>query len=203
MQGVEIAPGNRLRVVKTLAMPTCNRVESAGRSLRTFIDNSTRFDLECDYVVYDDSLAPGVREGYRTVLSGLRKELGVPIFYAGLEEKISYLKRFLSGGDIPADLAKFALFDIYKHGASTLGANRNAVLLDNPGQAYVTVDDDTLCKMSRLAEATDEVEVVPGDVYSVSDPCEFVSFSDRDQLLASLRYEDTAFLKIHDRVLGR
>jgi hypothetical protein len=194
---------NRLNVIKTLVMPTCNRVESTSRSLRTFIENSLKFDLQCDYVVYDDSLSPEVREGYRTMLKRLQGELGVPILYAGLEEKVCFLKRLLSGGDIPPDVAKFALFDVHRHGASTLGANRNAVMLDNVGRGLVTVDDDTFCKISRVPGANEEIEFVPGDLYSVSDPCEFESYRDRDELLANLRYSDTAFLEIHERVLGK
>src|SRR5579872_869343 len=123
-----------LKVVKTLVMPTCNRVESAGRSLRTFIENSRKHGLNCDYVVYDDSPSPQVRREYRAMLSGLQREFGVPLFYAGTEEKVLFLKRLIAAADIPPDLPKFALFDIYHHRASTLGANRNAVLLDNPGR---------------------------------------------------------------------
>jgi len=184
-------------------MPTCNRIDCAKRSLQTFIENSLKFGLECDYVVYDDSLSPQVRDGYRAMLKGLRKEFGVPLFYAGLEEKVSFLKHLLIHSEIDPETAKFALFDIYKHRASTLGGNRNAVLLDNPGQALVSVDDDTFCNISRLPDATNDVEMVPGDSYSVSDPCEFVSFADRKQLLESLRYSDAPFLGMHDHVLGK
>jgi len=194
---------NRLTVVKTLAMPTCDRVEFAARSLRTFIENSLRFGLECDYVIYDDSLSPQTRNGYRTMLKALRKEFGVSLCYAGFEEKISFLKQLLTGSEIPPEIAKYSLFDMHKHRDSTPGANRNAVLLDNPGRALVSVDDDTFCHVSRLSDATNDVEAVPGDIYSVSDPCEFVSFTDRKQLLESLCYTDTPFLQIHDNVLGK
>ena len=190
-------------MVKTLAMPTCNRVDFAARSLRTFIENSLKFGLESDYVIYDDSLSPQIRDGYRAVLRSLRKEYGVSLFYAGLQEKVSYLKHLLADNHIAPEIAKFALFDMHKHRASTLGANRNAVLLDNPGRALVSVDDDTFCNISRLSNATNDVKAVPGDIYSVSDPCEFVSFADQKQLLESLRGVETPFLQIHDRVLGK
>src|SRR4051812_21607732 len=107
-------------------MPTCNRVDSAGQSLRSYLENSRRFGLECDYTVYDDSLSPDVRRAYRTMLEALQKEFTVPIFYAGLEEKIVFLKQLIGRYDIDPELAKFALFDVDKHGAPTLGGNRNA-----------------------------------------------------------------------------
>jgi hypothetical protein len=194
---------NHLDHVKALVMPTCNRVESTAKSLRTFIENSRKFDLECEYIVYDDSLSPRVRASYRAMLGDLQREMAVPIWYAGLDEKVGFAKRLLAGGDIPPDLVKFALFDVYKHGASTLGANRNAVFLDNPGRAFVSVDDDTFCTISKLPDATEETELSTCDLYSASEPCEFISFPDRKQLLTSLCYTETAFLQMHDRVLGK
>lgn len=184
-------------------MPTCNRVESAVRSLRTYLENSREFGIECEYVVYDDSQSATVRQDYRRALGQLRKEFNVPLLYAGLEEKVLFLRQLLSNGDLPPSVVKFSVFDTLGHGASTLGGNRNAALLDNPGRGLVTVDDDTFCRLARVPGASDQVEAKNTDVYSVSEPCEFESFADRKELLASLNFVKAPFLKIHDRVLGK
>jgi hypothetical protein len=198
-----LAEQNGSGIIKTLAMPTCNRVDSAAASLPTYIKNSLRFGLECDYVLYDDSRSSQVRENYRALLRRLQEQFGVSVFYAGFEEKISFLKNLLSVTDVAPETVKFALFDIYKHGASTLGGNRNAALLDNPGRALITVDDDTFCAISKFADASEEVEFVPGDSYSVSDPCDLLTFSSRGEILDSVKPVDVPFLQIHGRLLGK
>ncbi|MFL6194096.1 MAG: non-ribosomal peptide synthase/polyketide synthase [Thermoanaerobaculia bacterium] len=195
-------PGEDSLRVTSVAFPTCNRPEVLERGLASYAEaaGGRRF------VVMDDSRDPAAREEYRRRLSGLRRRLGVEIVYAGLEEKLRFAAD-LAGEGVPPDVARIALLDPEGVGL-TVGANRNALLLQTIGEGVLSVDDDTLSRVAPSPEREEGVAFLsgtsPGTAFlSGRDPGEIRAFADRAGALASLPLEAADLAGLHEAALGR
>ncbi len=93
------------------------------------------------------------------MLSELAAGSGVEVFYAGAEEKLRYAEALTGGDGIPPDVARFALFGPRHAVAPTMGANRNAILLQTRGSLLLSADDDTVCRLGR-AQGTSTSDVL-------------------------------------------
>ena len=194
------ARGDGLRIT-SIGFPTCNRPEVLARGLASYAeaDRSRRF------VVMDDSRDPAVRAEYRRRLSALREQLGVEILYAGLEEKRRFAGALAAAG-VPPEAARIALLDPEGAGL-TVGANRNALLLQTVGEGVLSVDDDTASRVAPPPEQREGVEFLsgssPGAAFlSGRDPGEIQAFASRAEALGSLPLRPAGLAGLHEGVLG-
>ena len=109
----------------------------------------TAHRLSTAVVVLDDSSTRQAREKCRVVVWDLSSQYHRTILYAGFEEKIVYAKRLMDMARVPADSVKFAMFGA-GIGGTSVGANRNAMLLHTAGELGVCVDDDILCSCAHF-----------------------------------------------------
>ena len=100
---------------------------------------------------------------------------------------------------VPPDLIKFALFDTSKSGIPSLGANRNATLLDTVGSLIVSVDDDIRYLTATSAGFTEGVAILPGH----HPPEEIRVFKDREAALQSINVATRDFLGAQEKFLGK
>lgn len=74
-----------------LAIPTSNRDDILVRTLRSYNENSRRFDRVCDTFVCDGSLDP--KSTTRLSLAQLLREHNLKIWYGGIAEKERFAKK--------------------------------------------------------------------------------------------------------------
>ena len=188
--------------IATIGMVTCDRVAGVARGLPTYIDNTRRHRRTCDFVVVDDSASAETRALYRRDLRALRERLGVPIHYAGLEEKARFAKELAAESGASADVVRFALFDVEGFRLITPGANRNALALHTAGDLVFNADDDTLCHVSASGDGAGGLALVADEPFSSSHPYDIRTFEGADEALAAARLEDGDFLTPHEQLLG-
>jgi hypothetical protein len=189
--------------IGSIVIPTCNRVDVLKRCLISYIENSRHYSRSNRFVVSDDSRSGETRAGYRQMLGGLSREYGVEIQYAGMEEKLRYARRLMQEQAAPPAVIKFALFDSEKLGLSTLGANRNALLLHTIGELILTVDDDTVCSLTPSPDLRSGMRIISHRHFSTYLFESTWVYPDRETLLKSIRFTSKDFLGIHESFLGR
>jgi len=196
------ATTDKLRI-RTLGVPTYNRVDGLKESLASYLRNFAVHDRDCAVMIADDSSAQSTRQRCREMLCSLRENFGATIFYAGLEEKIRYLRLLIQGGSIPAEVVKCSLFDLESHGLGTYGANRNALLLHSFGEAMMCVDDDTFCRIVEHPDRRGTLSFHGPAALSSSFPCDVRVFANREDLLSQSTFSEHDFLGLHEEILGQ
>jgi hypothetical protein len=199
MAGPETDPGLR---ITSIGFPTCNRPDVLERGISSYAEAARHRR----FVVMDDSKDPAVRDEYRRRLADLRRRLGVEIAYAGLEEKRRFVEALTAEG-IPPDVVTIALLDPLGLGL-TVGANRNALLLQTVGEGALSVDDDTLSRVAPPPGRQDGVAFLsgtsPGTAFlSGRDPGDIEAFPGRAEALGSLPLAPHDLAALHESALGR
>jgi hypothetical protein len=180
--------------IGTIGIVTKDRPHSLEAMLPGYIENGRRFGRNTAVVVMDDSKSSATRMANRTALTRLSRRYGTAIAYAGLPEKRVFAAKLAAAG-LPRDVVEFALFGL-PGTEPTMGANRNALLLQTAGEAVFCVDDDVLC---RLAEAPNRRP--PPPALGPSAP-EHWFFKHHAEALAFGRFGDQDLLEGHERFLG-
>ena len=184
--------------ITSIVFPTCNRVEGLQRCITSYIEHCQCFGRNPDFIVSDDSMSPATRDAYREMLCALKAHYGVNIAYAGLEEKMAFAKRLSEEGDIPAEVVSWACIGDKQYGVSTLGANRNALLLHTVGECIFTTDDDAICRVAASPGFKDGLALI-----SRGDRTEYWFYPDRDSALASVKFVEQDILALHEQWLGQ
>jgi FkbH-like protein len=185
--------------IASIGVVTANRPEALLRALESYAENARHHGRAPDLVVVDDSRAPAMRAANRGALAALSRARGASraIRYAGTEEKEAFL-RALGAFDVPPDVARFALLPDVTD-TTTVGANRNALLLDAVGDLVFSADDDTLC---RLAAPPDSDPALDDRAAVGRDPCDYWFFRDHAAALRAVSPVDRDLLAAHEELLG-
>jgi hypothetical protein len=193
------APSTDPTRITSVAVPFRNRTCALHRGLISYIENCKQYGRTNDFIVVDDSVDRDTGKVCQEMLKSLRKRYGVEIRYADTEAKRRFAKRLTEYGDIPEDLVTFALFGAERCNLTTAGANRNAILLDTVGEAILSVDDDTVCRIAAAPEYDDTHTFVFGM------PATFETwlYAERETLLRSVAFIDTDLLALHEPLLGK
>lgn len=186
-------------IITSIVCPTKNRKESLRLLLESFVPNLKDFGRTPDLVIMDDSPKAETRNMCRQMLRTLSRELDVNIFYGGVEEKIIFAKKLIEKNHVPPGLIKFALFDTSRSGLPSLGANRNATLLDTVGSLIVSVDDDIRYLTATSTGFTEDIAILPGH----HPPEEIRVFKDREEALQSINVAPRDFLGAQENFLGK
>jgi hypothetical protein len=184
--------------ISCIAFPTCNRVETLLQNLTGYVESCLLFDRNIDFVVVDDSPSARTRERCRRMLWDLKSRYGVNVAYAGLEEKLAFARSIAQLGDVPPDVVEFACVGDKRHDLTTVGANRNAILLHTVGDRIFSTDDDVVC---RLAASPRKAEGVA--ISSEGSPLEAWFFPNSDMALRSLDFVARDLVGLHEEWLGR
>lgn len=186
--------------ISSMCFPTRDRVEVLGRALSSFSENlclSGREEI-C-LVVADDSPDNRTRGEYQRMLGEIESLHGLDIVYAGPEEKAAFARKLSESNGIPEDVARFACLGAPFFRATTVGANRNSLLLHTVGEKILTADDDTVCNIASPPGVKDDLLALD----SGGNPMELWFHPDRKSAFDSVRYEEEDLVGLHERYLGR
>lgn len=189
----ETSPG----VIASIGIVTRDRPESLSRCLISYIENCAAFGRTNDYVVMDDSQDAASAEYLRQMLRRIGQKYQVSVAYAGCEEKQRFADALIVETDAPPEVIRFVLFDPESCGIST-GANRNALLLHTTGDLFLSVDDDSECRLAASPSYQSGLTLDSGD-----GAMEYWFFQDRDSLLSTAPPAEKDFVGIHEQLLGK
>jgi hypothetical protein len=182
--------------ISMIGFPTGgDRVDLVERGLRSFAANAAKHGRKLDFLVADNSPKPEQRKVFRTRLGQVASELGVSIRYSGEEERRQFAAELIRRG-ADANAVEFALFDPLAIGFAC-GANRNALLLDQVGKAFFSIDDDVICELTAALPNQSRLRV-----FSQCDPYARWLFADRESALTHRPQVDADFVAAHEALLG-
>jgi hypothetical protein len=183
--------------ISCLGVVTSNRTYQLRRCLLTYVKEVQRHGRACEIAVMDDSGDAGARRLCGDWLRHFARRFGVSVFYAGWEEKREYIHRLAVEG-VPLDLAKFLLTNSAGVSSSP-GSNRNALLLQAGGEAFLSCDDDSICAPRDLRQGGQSVAAVP-----FSDTADRIRYVP-DRVAAHMAVPSWSgdLLASHEQILGR
>lgn len=193
-QANQLSAARATAEIRTIAVPTCDRVAGLSRGLGSYLANARRHGRRLDAVVMDNSAAPPTQQAYREMLAELSRATGAEIAYAGAPEKLSWLERCVGEG-LPRLVVAFGLFG-HREGPYNAANNANANLLHTVGIPIFCADDDTICEpvLPPAREA--------GTAMVMGNPEEDWAFADRAAMEDAVTAVDVDFLGEQERYLG-
>ena len=191
------ASAKPLSRIQSIGVVTRNRVGTLQDCLTTYMENVDRSGRTVDFVVMDDSPERAVQLQTGEMLSGLKAKFGMQIYYGTLQDRSQFAEALIADGDLPPDVVNFALFDTV-HSGFSVGANRNALMLDTVGEMVLSVDDDTQCYLTAAPNVREEVTFAPADEFM-----KFWFYEDRESALKANVPIEKDILGAHEQLLGR
>jgi hypothetical protein len=182
--------------ITTIAIVTCNRLPGLIRALESYIANVKKYGREVEFAVFDDTRDPQGRENTRAELRQLKQKHTVTIRYAGKEEKVAFAAALEKESGVDRKTIEFALFDPFEFGNS-VGANRNAVLLQTAGEMIYSADDDTVCEFYTLSNYRPDIAIS-----SMPNPTELHLFKDKKAADLSAFRAEKNLLEMAEDLLG-
>jgi FkbH-like protein len=182
--------------IAQVCLVTANRPGALARALESYLDNRAQHGRTNDFVVVDDSPGADTREAARSAIASLAAARGATVSYAGRDEKEAFVSALVARG-LPASTVRFALLPESPRD-TTVGANRNALLLHTVGSAILSVDDDTLCRIAAAPQPARGLRAIAG-----RDPADYWFFSDREAALRGADFVDRDLLAMHEELLGQ
>jgi hypothetical protein len=182
-----------------LAIPTSNRPEQLLRAVESYALHFSRYGRSLKLMVADDWPSIGQSGALKESLQSRFAGSGHALYYNGPEEKRLLLALLTRAGAIPRDVVEFGLFGPAGH-TPTMGANRNAILLQTAGEMVLSTDDDTIGQPRVLSGMDEDGSLQLG---SDGDPTSFWFFPDRPSALASTVPAKIDIVGAHEKLLGR
>jgi hypothetical protein len=129
--------------ISALAIVTADREQDCLRAFTSYSNYLSRYSRDAAITVVDDSRKlNSLRESLINLSDTAERE----IRYAGYAEKEIFASA-LSRAGIEPEVARFAIIGRIHPNICSIGANRNALLLDTVGENIFSVDDDTVCAL--------------------------------------------------------
>lgn len=150
-------PASPAPALRTIGMPTCNRVAGMHRGLDSYLMNAIRYGRPVRAVVTDDTRDANVQRRYRDALQELALRHDREILYAGVAEKQTFIDRLVVASGIARPTVDFAFFGLETSGP-TFGGNRNALYLANVGEGFFSAADDTVGTLRAPEDAEPGLE---------------------------------------------
>jgi hypothetical protein len=183
--------------IQSIGWITRERLAQLHDSMQSYIKNAKQFGHSLTYIVLDDSESADACNATNRMCAMLQARHDVRILYAGKDEKMRYATKLVREVACPPEVIEFGLFDVEGLG-NTIGANRNALLLQAAGESLLSVDDDTLAK-TALVPNYDELSAL---IIGINDPTQFWFFHNRDEALSLTAFSELDVVGWHDTVLS-
>jgi len=183
--------------INWLAISATGRSEALKRAVDSYVANFRASGRRCALIISDDSGSASDNSNSLKVLSSIDRGPLTGIYCAGFTEKMTFVDQIVKKGDIPHEVAMFALLGSANSSGSR-AANRNAMLFHTLGSSLLAVDDATVCAPRRAVGSSDKV-VLGGH----GDPAEVWCFSGLDEALAFGEPQCIDIIAEHEKYLGK
>lgn len=184
--------------IASVGIPTCDRLETLQQNVAGCIEHCKHYGRTNDFVIVDDSTSSEARDACRSMLCVLKSRYGVELTYGGLEEKSAFARKLAKAGDIPLEIVCFACIGDKQPGLTTIGANRNSLLLHTVGDMIFSTDDDISYQIAASPGMTEGLTL-----HSMGNPLDIWFFPNRESALESVRFVEQDLLALHEQWLGR
>ncbi len=184
--------------ITTIGFPTCDRVDTLHRCIVSYIEAVKGRNRKPSLVIVDDSTHQETIYNYKKRLYSVVGKYNSTISYAGVEDKIIFAKQLASVGDIPIDVINFALLGNKNLNSTTIGANRNSLLLHTVGEALLSSDDDIIWQASEAPNGERGIVFA-----SAGNPIERWFFSNREEAIEFTASSKLDIISLHEKWLGR
>ncbi len=174
-----------------------DRLEMVLRCLTSFHENLRAHGREAELLVTDNSPSEQQTARCREALAAWQRENSTAVRFIGAAEKRALVRELTQAGACSPEVAEFALFDPLGAGFSC-GANRNALLLQEAGRMFCSLDDDVVCRLSAPPEGAREGL----SFFSDGDPYSRWLFPDRGAVRAAAVPAKADYLATHEKMLG-
>jgi hypothetical protein len=186
--------------IGTVGFPTRDRPALLRRAVASYAENCLRYDRQVQFVVLDDSPQPD--GAARAGLAELGRRLGIRISHAGRAERAAFAAELAEAGRIPVEVLRYGCLGEpapeEAAAESTVGANRNSMLLHAVGEPLFSADDDTVCRLAAPPRQDRQLRLVAED-----DPLDTWFFADRDEAFGSVADTEQDLLGLHEEFLGQ
>ncbi|MGD2064493.1 MAG: hypothetical protein PVF51_13045 [Nitrospirota bacterium] len=184
--------------IATVAVVTCDRPDAALRCVESVIEAARRHGRDPALVVSDDSRDPASAARLRDAIDRLATDYPA-VTHTGRAEReglATALAAELGDDREVRGALRFALFG--SPDEITPGANRNALLLHHAGRPFLSLDDDTVCRVAAAPGSEDGLAVS-----SLPDPSQFWFYPDRGAALTAHEWQEVDPVALHEDYLGR
>lgn len=183
-------------MIAAIGITTRDRPVRLERCARSYIANARVFGRRPRLIILDDAV-PGVHaSALPATLAIARDNPDFEILYAGAAEKRRFVATLAEQG-IPRDLLEFALLDP-EAGGYTLGANRNALMLETLGEHVLYVDDDSLAQTARPPAWDEDLAIV-----GLGTTQRYWFYPSHAAARDAARFETVDLLGAHEAYLGK
>ncbi len=181
--------------IRTIAIPSARHPQLVARCLAGFMENQAAYGRKVRFWIGSSDSESADRNLSET--KQLAARYGMELTCPGVTERMSFAQRLTQQSGLSDDIVSFAILG--EAGRST-GVDRNAALLGNYGEPFLSVDEDMVCQ--PLASDTKKG---PGTwIWDSSfDPRTFRFFADLPAARASLTPDPTDVLSANETLLGR
>jgi hypothetical protein len=193
---VSDASANGARI-EWLTIPTRNRPQAVARCAESYARNIAAHRRAVKIVVADASDTEEVRREVRDEVRRVGERFGLEVFYAGSDEVRAFVGAVAAEADVDEEVVAFAMAPDAEFQTS-VGCNRNALLLHTAGDAALTVDDDMICSIGAPPRARAALSL-----FSRRTPLDYRWFSSRDEAQKALVPVDVDAIEMHEGLLGR
>jgi len=184
--------------IEFLAIPCCERPQYLARALDSYSAHIARFGRRVRILVSDDSHHKEASQISRNVAQQTANTCGHIVLYSDREDRERHIRSLSQTAKIPEEALRFGLLGGDFEGPA-IGGNRNWMLLQSAGEALLSVDEDTVCKIGLAPGCGREGAAISGEQF----PTESWSYPDKDRCFADLQPIEIDPLAAHERMLGR
>lgn len=186
--------------ISTLVVPTCGRVATLERTLKSYLVNAAEAGRRIAVAVANDSPQAACHVACTDMLRGLARQFGTDIAYAAPADTRAFATKLAAEACVDPGVAAFACLGSPTSGLITAGANRNTLLLHASCEPLLSTDDDIVCRPAPARDADGSALYVT----SMGGPLRVEAHTDRQSALAAMPEQaDVDFLALHERWLGR
>lgn len=190
----------------TLGIPTNGRPASLAACVKSHVE-AARAQGRTLTCVVADSASGEVAEATRAALAALG--MGSALRRIGIAEREAFASQLAKRAGVDPEIVRFALLGDARIGFDS-GANRNALLLDQAGSAFVMGDDDVRARAAPAPSLTESFAHAPagsrqheGFALASADPSELWFADAGEALVAAERWRAIDPLALHATLLGR
>lgn len=181
------------RKLDFVGIPTCNRPHMLNRVLASLTRHMEQHGRDATILVLDDSRTAAMQEANATVIANRQRVSSVPIRHVDDALREQCVVRLIRETSANPRGIRFGL-GRNESFPSSAGAARNMLLLLTAGHAALFLDDDHICQVITMPEATDRIKLANRTTIR-----RFLSSTDEvDKIL----YVTEDMLELHEQMLN-